>query len=219
MTKLELAKLIDSQELHQFKQMDDYLEIVNQEPPRGLVKDHPTASGVKYIPIDKIELMLTKIFQEWYVEIKETKQLLNSLSVTVRLHYKVPVTGEWRFQDGVGAVPIQVDKGKNASDLSAIKSNAIMLGLPSAESYAVKDAAEKIGSVFGGNLNRKDTIAFTPSYSVHVFRTDEDYKTELATLKSAEAIRDWINEMPIEEKRLVEPLAFERLMELLGENN
>ena len=218
MTK-ELAKLIDSKELHQFKQMDDYLEIVNQEPPRGLVKDHPTASGVKYIPIDKIELMLTKIFQDWYVEIKETKQLLNSLSVTVRLHYKVPITNEWRFQDGVGAVPIQVDKGKNASDLSAIKSNAIMLGLPAAESYAVKDAAEKIGQVFGGNLNRKDTLNFTPSYSSHVFQTDADYREQVDKLKTPEQIQTWLNKMPIEEKRLVEPIAFEKLMELLNESN
>jgi hypothetical protein len=39
-----------------------------------------------------------------------------------------------------------------------------MKALPSAESYALKDAAEKIGDLFGRNLNRKDTIAFSGRY-------------------------------------------------------
>jgi len=143
---------------------DKFLRVVNQNPPSEFVKDHPLVKGVKYIPIDKIELMLTKIFQEWHIEILSVQQLLNSLAVTVRLHYTHPLTGEKLFQDGVGAVQIQVDKGENASNLSAIKPDAIMKGLPSAKSFAIKDAAEHIGVVFGRNMNRKDTIAFIPTY-------------------------------------------------------
>lgn len=143
---------------------DKFLRVVNQNPPSEFVKDHPLVKGVKYIPIDKIELMLTKIFQEWHIEILNVQQLLNSLAVTVRLHYTHPLTGEKLFQDGVGAVQIQVDKGENASNLSAIKPDAIMKGLPSAKSFAIKDAAEHIGVVFGRNMNRKDTIAFIPTY-------------------------------------------------------
>lgn len=143
---------------------DKFLRVVNQNPPTEFVKDHPLVKGVKYIPIDKIELMLTKIFQEWHIEILSVQQLLNSLAVTVRLHYTHPINGEKLFQDGVGAVQIQVDKGENASNLSAIKPDAIMKGLPSAKSFAIKDAAEHIGVVFGRNMNRKDTIAFIPTY-------------------------------------------------------
>jgi len=33
-----------------------------------------------------------------------------------------------------------------------------MKALPAAESYAIKDAAEKLGQIFGSNLNRKDTV-------------------------------------------------------------
>jgi hypothetical protein len=40
-----------------------------------------------------------------------------------------------------------------------------MKSLPAAESYAIKDAAEKLGILFGKNLNRKDTIAFSGAYS------------------------------------------------------
>lgn len=161
-----LAKIVgDLGDLESFVKNDEFLAIVNQEPPAKFVKDHPLARGVKYMPIEVIEMMLTKVFQNWYVEVLESAQLANSIKVTVRIHYTHPITGRDTFQDGIGAVAIQVEKGKNASDLGAIKSNAIMLGLPAAKSFAIKDAAEHIGKVFGRDLNRKDTMAFNPSYA------------------------------------------------------
>jgi len=164
MTK-ELAKIVGGfNDLDILVADDEFLQVVNQEPPKAFIKDHPMAKGVKYMPIDKVELMLTKMFQHWNVEILREGQMLNSVFVTVRLHYRHPLSGKMTFQDGVGAMTIQVDKGENASNLGAIKSNAIMLGLPAAKSYAIKDAAENIGKVFGRDLNRKDTMAFTPSY-------------------------------------------------------
>lgn len=144
---------------------DQFLQVVNLPPPNQYIKKHPLASGVFYIPIDKIEMMMTKIFQQWYVEVLDTGQLLNSIYVAVRVYYKHPISGDWLHQDGVGAVAIQVDKGENASNLSSVKSNAIMLGLPSAKSFAIKDACEHIGKIFGRDLNRKDTIGFSPSYA------------------------------------------------------
>ena len=36
--------------------------LLNQPPKKEWVKDHPFAKNVKYIPIDKVEFMLTKIF-------------------------------------------------------------------------------------------------------------------------------------------------------------
>ena len=161
-----LARIVgDMGDLESFIKNDEFLTIVNQEPPEKFIKDHPLARGVKYIPIEVIEMMLTKLFQNWHVEVLESGQLLNSVRVTVRLHYTHPITKQSMYQDGIGAVAIQVDKGKNASDLGAIKSNAIMLALPAAKSFAIKDAAEHIGKVFGRDLNRKDTMAFNPSYA------------------------------------------------------
>lgn len=181
-----LPKLVgDINDLSDRIKEDKFLRVVNQNPPTEFVKDHPLVKGVKYIPIDKIELMLTKVFQEWHIEILQVQQLLNSLAVTIRLHYTHPITGKQLFQDGVGAVQIQVDKGENASNLSAIKPDAIMKGLPSAKSFAIKDAAEHIGVVFGRNMNRKDTMAFIPTY---------DNRTTLelldATAKKKQAIID-----------------------------
>ncbi len=160
----DLVKIIKPEDIDKYVVADKFNEIINQNPPKNILQTHPTASGVKYIAIDKIELLMTKIFTDWYVEVLKTGQLLNSIETIVRLNYYHPVHKEWRHQDGVGAVPIQTDKGKNASDMGAIKSNAIMLALPAAKSYAIKDAAENIGRIFGRDINRKDTFAFSGDY-------------------------------------------------------
>lgn len=161
-----LVKVVgdDIEILEKLVQRDQFLQVVNQAPSPKWIKDHPTAKGVKYIPVEIIELLLTRIFQEWRVEVRREGQLAQSIYTTIRLHYKDPIDGEWRWQDGTGAVPLQTDSGKTAADLSAIKSNAVTLGLPAAESFALKDAAEKIGRLFGKDLNRKDVIGFTASY-------------------------------------------------------
>lgn len=162
----DLSKIVgDLGNLDELVATDEFLKIVNQQPPEKYVFDHPLQRGVKYMPIQVVETMLTKLFQTWYVEVLREGQLLNSIYVTVRLHYKHPITREMLHQDGVGAVQIQVDKGESASNLAAIKGNAIMLGLPAAKSFAIKDAAEHIGKVFGRDMNRKDEIAFSPSYA------------------------------------------------------
>lgn len=146
-----------------FKQ-DQLNLLLNQPVPEKWVKDHPFAKNVKYIPIEKIEFLLTRIFQEWRVEVVAEGVMFQSVYVKVRLHYKNPLTGEWSFHDGLGAVGVQTDAGKSASDLAAIKQDAIMKALPAAESYAIKDAAEKLGELFGKNLNRKDTAVFSGAY-------------------------------------------------------
>ena len=199
MTK-ELATIINSSELAQFIKMDEFTEFINQAPPKAFVKDHPFAKNVKYIPIDKIELMLDKIFQQWYVEILESGQLLNAVKVVVRLHYRHPISKDWLHQDGIGATAIQVDAGKNASDLGAVKSNAIMLGLPSAKSYAIKDAAEHIGEVFGRNINRKDTMSFSASYATESVKKDVEDKKKILRERLAKARQAKINKRELENK-------------------
>lgn len=167
--KRQLPKL---HELHYDPQQafknDEFKLLLNANPPEKFVKRHPfvKSDGVNlpYVPIDKIEFLLDRIFQEWKIEVLREGQMFNSVYVTVRLHYINPLTGQWAYHDGVGAMGMQTDKGSNASDLSAIKQDAVMKALPAAKSYAIKDAADHLGAIFGRNLNRKDTIAFTGSY-------------------------------------------------------
>ena len=155
---------------------DAFLKVVNQNPPAKWVKEHPV-SKVKYISIEIIENTLTQLFQEWSVEVKNIQQILNSIAVTVRVHYKDPLTGEMKFQDGVGAVPAQSDKGTVLS-IGTVKSNAIQIGLPAAKSFAIKDAVEHIGKLFGRDIGRVNALDFIPRYS------NED-----GTPKNSESVR------------------------------
>ncbi len=133
--------------------------ICNQFPPKDWVKEHPM-NKIPYLPIERVEYLLSRIFGKWWVEIKDSKVLANSVVVTVRLFVVNPITREIEFQDGIGANPIQTDSGKGAMDWNYAKNNGVQLAAPAAETYAIKDAAEKFGKLFGKDLTRKDVIAY-----------------------------------------------------------
>ena len=145
--------------------------LINAEPDPRWLKDHPTAKverlnsqgqkvkvPAKYIPIERIEWLLINVFLKYKVEIKEVQLIANSVCVTVRLFYYDHIAKEWHWQDGVGASPLQTDSGTGAG--GSLKSAAVMMAAPAAETYAVKDAAEKIGRLFGKDINRADNISF-----------------------------------------------------------
>lgn len=150
-----------------------FVKLVSHAPPKDSVKNHPLASGVKFIPIGHIEAMMDKIFKLWNVEVLREGQLLNSIYVVVRVNYLHPALNEWQHQDGLGAVAIQTDKDKSAADIAHIKSNAIMLALPAAKSFAIKDAVEHIGKSFGRDLNRKDIMVFSNETATGVNLTNQ----------------------------------------------
>lgn len=136
--------------------------ILNSPPKQEWIKTHPYISNYKYIPIDKIELMLRKIFKRYRIEITGQGTAFNGVWVTVRVHYLNPATGEMDFHDGIGAAQLQVQKGQSAADLSMINNGAISMAFPIAKTVAIKDACDHFGNVFGANLNRKDTVDFKP---------------------------------------------------------
>jgi len=144
----------------QLAKENDLNILLNQEPKKEWIKSHPMASGVKYVPIEVVEYLLTSIFVHWSVEVKEIQVIANSSVVTIRLHYRHP-SGEMRWTDGIGACPIQTAKDAPATDFTQVRSDAVMKSVPAAESYAVKDAAEKLGKIFGKDLNRKDAFGYT----------------------------------------------------------
>lgn len=148
---------------------DDKIEIVkqnklniilNSEPKKEWIKTHPFVKGLQYMPIERVEYLLTMIFTRWHVEVKTVQLVANSVVVTVRLYVQNPITGDMDYQDGIGAMPIQIEKGSGAIEFDKMSRSAIQIGAPAAESYAMKDAAEKFGRIFGKDLNRKDTIAY-----------------------------------------------------------
>lgn len=154
-----IEELYRVSDLEQISNQSKLAFILNQPPNEKWVKQHDITK-LSYIPIGIVEYLLTRIFLEWRVEVKDVKLVANSVLVTVRLHYKDPITREWSWQDGIGAQPLQTDKGAGATDFNKIKSAAVAMAAPSAESYAVKDAAEKLGKIFGKDLNRKDEMNY-----------------------------------------------------------
>jgi hypothetical protein len=143
--------------------------ILNQDPPQKWLCNHPMATvkdsqnktvPLLYLPINRVEYLLTKIYRKWSVEVKTVQTIANSVVVTVRLHVTNPLTGEAEFQDGVGAAPIQTDKGAGAMDWNFAKSNGVQLAAPAAETYAIKDAFEKFGRVFGRDLTRQNLLGY-----------------------------------------------------------
>lgn len=170
--------------------------LLNQPPKSDWIKDHPFAKNVKYIPIGRIEYLLTRLFIKWHVEVKVIQVIANSCVVTIRLHYQNIENNEWSWQDGIGAAPIQTEQGEGAMNWDKVRADSVMKAAPAAESYAIKDAAEKIGKIFGKDLNRKDEIIYDSligaipeekitvgqiGYAEELVRTstlDEDHKEE-----------------------------------------
>ena len=155
-----IADLYNEAEIETLSERAQLAFLLNQPPAPSWVKEHPNIAGYKYLPIERVEYLLSRIFIKWRVEVKEVKLIANSCQVTVRLHVLDPITGEWDWQDGVGASPLQTDKGKGAIEFNYLKNSAVMMAAPAAETFAVKDAAEKFGKIFGKDLNRKDVVAY-----------------------------------------------------------
>lgn len=139
---------------------NDLNKLLNCQPKKEWVKQNTYANNSNYIPVEIIEYLLTSIFIKWRLEVKALAVIANSVVATVRLHVLNPITGEWDWQDGVGASPIQTKKGAPATDFAQVNTAAVQMAAPAAETYAFKDAAEKFGKLFGKDLNRKDEMNY-----------------------------------------------------------
>lgn len=146
--------------------------ILNHEPPAKWIAKHPfikkeiEVNGQKkkvpyeYLPIDKVEHLLRKIFKEYKIEITGQGTSFNGVWVTVRVHFKSPTNNEWYFHDGIGASQLQTKSGTSPADMMNINNGAISMAFPLAKTLAIKDACDLFGSLFGANLNRADVAVF-----------------------------------------------------------
>lgn len=160
--KLTINKLFQ-QKLDRIVPLEELNIILATPPPANWVKVHPNIANHKYLPIDKVEYLLRSLFKKFAIEVKESKQLLNSIQVTVRVHYLNPATDEMMFHDGVGAWELQTKAGTGTLilDMSNLNRGSVPMALGIAKSVAIKDACDHFGTLFGANLNRKDTQEFT----------------------------------------------------------
>jgi hypothetical protein len=131
--------------------------LLNQEPPKAWLKKQ---NGVMHLPVDKVKFLLTKIFVEWYETINQVQIVANSVVVIITLHYKNPITNEWCKMDGIGATPINTVKGASAMDWGQVVHDSVHKCTPAADAYALKNAAKKIGRIFGGDYGKDDLLDF-----------------------------------------------------------
>lgn len=190
-------------ELESVKKQNDLNIILNAEPKKEWIKEHPyikvkrggTYVHHQYIPIERVEFLLTAIFIQWRVEVLETKLIANSVCVTVRLHVKSPLDNEWTYQDGVGAAAIQTDEGAGAIEFDKMKTSAIQMALPAAKSYAISDAADHFGKIFGKDLNRQGSVNYgnlAGRWKKNEHATyDEDCKASIDSFTDPEELLAW----------------------------
>ena len=134
--------------------------LLSQQPPAAWVKTHPYIKGYNYLPIDKVEHLLKKIFKQYRIEITNQGTSFNGVWVTVRVHFINPTNNEWSYHDGIGACQLQTKKDTSPADLANINNGALQMAFPIAKTIAIKDACDMFGNLFGANLNRRDTIEF-----------------------------------------------------------
>jgi hypothetical protein len=206
-----ISELYGDQNLEIVRKKNDLNVLLNQKPKKEWLMKHPFATKdgfdekgkkvkvpIDYLSIQRVEWLLTTVFMNWSVEVKKVQLIANSIAVTIRLHYQDPITKDWHGQDGVGAAPLQTDKDAGAADWNAIKSNAVMIGLPAAKTFAVKDAAEQIGKLFGKDMNRFDDIAYSNLVEQFGSKEQDEILAKIKTFESLDKLRSWFMELPVE---------------------
>lgn len=171
-TQSDLPKLKDLvKDIEVYEEQDKLNFLLNQQPPKTWISQHPyikketiDQQGRKirvpyeYLPIDKVEYLLRKIFKQYRIEITGQGQSFNGVYVTVRVHYFNMITNEWDYHDGIGASALQTKSGSSPADLQNINNGALSMAYPLAKTLAIKDATDMFGNLFGANLNRRDTL-------------------------------------------------------------
>jgi hypothetical protein len=173
--------------------IDNYLKadkfnyLMNQEPPKKWIAKHPYISNYYYLPIDKVEYLLRRVFKSYKIEIMSQGQTFNGVFVTVRVHYIDVVSGDWMFHDGIGAIQLQTAKGTSAADLVNINNGALSMAYPHAKTLAIKDACDMFGKLFGADINRRDTL--TPIIEkTKIKKTADEKLTEIKLLLEVDGL-------------------------------
>lgn len=182
-------------------QRDDLNVILNQPPPKSWVKKHPyIGDNYLYLPIDKVEWLLKRIFKQYRIELTGQGTAFNGVWVTVRVHYVDPITGQWEYHDGIGACQLQTKKGTSPSDLANINNGALSMAFPNAKTIAIKDACDHFGRAFGADLNRKDVVAYSSDEKLNNTRVNKEKDRLIQVINECKTIDDLVKNFDHVEK-------------------
>lgn len=142
-----------------YTSLSDFKGLLNTSPRKQWIKQNKYSQSANYLPIRIVEELLSEIFPFWQVEqVGEPKILGNSVVVSVQLKVFNPLLGQWLSYAGVGAVPIEIEKGGHPTDFTKMNSKAMHKNVPAALSFAISNAAKKLGKLFGSHLNSTETM-------------------------------------------------------------
>lgn len=230
--KNKLPKIIDlTSDVVKYEKSDEFNYLLGQPVPEKWIKHHPyikkevtNEKGQKikvpypYLPIDKVEYLLRRIFKRIRIEILREGTSFNGVFVTVRVNYFNPVYNEWDFHDGIGAIHLQVKSGSSPANLNDINNGALSMAYPLAKTLAIKDACDHFGDLFGGNLNRNDTLPYDTPESLK--KTPEEKRTEIELLLELDGLTitedDRINILRIIDQK--ETIKYNKCLQLLNAN-
>lgn len=178
-------------------------EILNLEPKKDWLKEHPQVKGFMYLPIEKVEFLLNRLFKDVRVEIRSVISSDIRAVVTVRIHFVR--NGKETFLDGIGAA--QINKQQTAE-----------MAFPLAKSLAVKDAADWNGKIFGKDLNRTSvSIVTTQAPDETIF---EKHSFGLSQCQSLEAVNTYFTTNKIglskQDEAKLKSLCAKRTVEING---
>lgn len=174
--------------------------LLSKSPKPEWVKEHPYIAGHKYLPIDKVEYLLKKIFKKHQIEIRSQGTSFNGVYVVCRVHYLNPVSNEMMFHDGIGACSLQTKSGSSPADLANINNGALSMAYPIAKTLAVKDACDHFGRLFGADLNRKDLIP----YSIDTPLLIQELKLKLAVCDDLDEVGTLWESLTPETQKILE---------------
>lgn len=182
-----------------YKSIEEFQKLLNKQPLKQEIKKNEYAGNSQYLPIGFIEKHLDESFAGlWSTTEPKIEIVANSVVCTITLKAFHPTAQVWIERGGVGAVPIQLNKGEKELNFVTIKSDAIRKNAPAAKSMAMRNAAQSLGRVFGRDLNREDVGDFmTLTEQVEVLNTDA---LEIIDLLAKSSLTDAVRQMI--EKRL-----------------
>lgn len=124
------------------KDISNLDEVLNLEPRKDWIREHPQVKGFMYLPIERVEFLLNRLFKGVQIEIRSVVSSESRAVVTIRVNY-INRDGEKMYHDGIGAVNVT-------------KTQPAEMSFPMAKTLAIKDACDMFGKVFGKDLNRKE---------------------------------------------------------------
>ena len=141
---------------------DNLYNELSEHPKPNAIKVNPFANNSKYLDIGYIEAQLDRMFLSWDWEVNDIKNLFNGITVFGKLTVYT-IAGHKIIRSGVAGVELQMKKNATNMNPDNIASKAMDRDPGRAEAYALKNAASKLGNLFGRNLNRDYNFEHIPN--------------------------------------------------------